>query len=317
MVDHDPKTGEASYQASSPDELALVNASKDMGVELTERTRDYLEIVEDGIRKEYRVLAEFPFNSDRKRMSVIIESGGKYVLYCKGADSIMEPLIRWREGQRDQVFDDLERFAVEGLRTLVMAQREISSSEYRAFADRQTYLETSSFKDKEEQLFQLYSEYEQDLELVGASAIEDKLQDNVPETISKLMSANIRVWVLTGDKQETAIEIAKSCQLIQEGMQAEILTIDLENCKQSPILLLKEKIQEIYDKYDIKYTSCDDMNDESQSKKKQKYISENSSKNLIQSLSIVIDGPTLGMILGDTVLELEFFSLAIFAKSVV
>jgi magnesium-transporting ATPase (P-type) len=303
MVDHDPKTGEASYQASSPDELALVNASKDMGVELTERTRDYLEIVEDGIRKEYRVLAEFPFNSDRKRMSVIIESGGKYVLYCKGADSIMEPLIRWREGQRDQVFDDLERFAVEGLRTLVMAQREISSSEYRAFADRQTYLETSSFKDKEEQLFQLYSEYEQDLELVGASAIEDKLQDNVPETISKLMSANIRVWVLTGDKQETAIEIAKSCQLIQEGMETIILTLKIDKKANNSSYL--DKLLSTINKAKRDFNIPE--------------LNTNGYKNVqsYDSLSLVIDGPTIELILGDKEIEEKFFSLALYARSVV
>lgn len=210
MVDHDPKSGEASYQASSPDELALVNASKDVGIELTERTKDFVEIVESGIKKEYRILAEFPFNSDRKRMSVIIENNGKYSLLCKGADSIMADRIKWKPNQEAEVFEHLEKFAVEGLRTLVMSQKDISAAEYRDFEQKQTELETSDFKDKDDRLFELYSSYERNLDYIGSSAIEDKLQRNVPKTIAKLMSANIRIWVLTGDKQETAIEIAKS-----------------------------------------------------------------------------------------------------------
>ena len=77
---------------------------------------------------------------------------------------------------------------------------------------------------KENKLNALYDKYEQNLTFVGSSAIEDKLQYGVPETIAMLISAKIKVWVLTGDKQETAIEIGKSCQLIQEDMSLEILS---------------------------------------------------------------------------------------------
>jgi len=224
MVDHDPATGEVTYQSSSPDELALVKASGEFRIKLTRRTKEFIEIMENGVRKEYRILAEFPFNSDRKRMSVIFEDCGKYFLYCKGADSIMAPRVRWKPGQEQAVFADLEKFAIEGLRTLVMAQKELSRSQYTEFSENYSRLQTSNMRDKEDQIFALYDQYETDLEYVGASAIEDKLQDRVPQTIAKLMSANIRVWVLTGDKQETAIEIAKSCQLIQEGMNVVILT---------------------------------------------------------------------------------------------
>jgi len=77
---------------------------------------------------------------------------------------------------------------------------------------------------KDEWLNDLYDSMEQDLRFVGASAIEDKLQEGVPATIAKLIEANIRVWVLTGDKQETAIEIGRSCKLIQEDMEELILS---------------------------------------------------------------------------------------------
>ena len=304
MVDHDPKTMELNYQASSPDELALVKASKEMGFELTERTKDGLEINENGTKIEYTILAEFPFNSDRKRMSVIIESQGSYALYCKGADSIMTSRISWKEGEKSKTFDDLEKFAIEGLRTLVMAKKDITQAEYKAFADRQRYLETSSFKDKEDQLFNLYSEYETELEFIGASAIEDKLQNNVPETISKLMSANIRLWVLTGDKQETAIEIAKSCQLIQEGMEVIILTQSIDDDSQ-----MKEYLNYLIDQIENAKRSYGIGNNDA----------SNGYKNVqsLNSLSIVIDGPTLELVLGNAEIEEKFFSFALYARSVV
>lgn len=290
MVDHDPKTNDISYQSSSPDELALVKASNQVGITLSERTKDYIEIIENGIRKEYQILAEFPFNSDRKRMSVIFENNGKYFLYCKGADSLMTPRVKWEPGQEEKVFDDLEKFAIDGLRTLVMAKREITSQAYRDFADKQNQLETSSYRDKEERLFRLYDEYEQDLEFVGASAIEDKLQRNVAPTISLLMSANIRFWVLTGDKQETAIEIAKSCHLIQEGMDVIVLTEKIVGKENNDIILLNlmNKIDKARHLYNL-------TKDES----------NNGYKNVqsLGSLSIVIDGPTLDLILGNEKIE--------------
>ena len=158
-------------------------------------------------------------------MSVIFEENGRYFIYCKGADSIMAPRINWKQNEKESVFDDLEKFAIEGLRTLVMAQKEISANDYRKFSSIYNELQTSNLRDKEDRIFDLYDQYESELDYVGASAIEDKLQDEVPQTIALLMSANIRIWVLTGDKQETAIEIAKSCQLIQKDMEVAILTI--------------------------------------------------------------------------------------------
>ena len=200
-----------------------------MGIELTGRTKDSVKISNDSSDESYDVLIEFPFDSTRKRMSVVIKDGSKYALLTKGADNIMKPRIQWKPKEKETVDDHLHDFAIQGLRTLVMAKKEISQHEFTTLKDKLDTLESSSFSNKEEQIFDLYDKFEQGLSYIGASAIEDKLQDNVAETISILMEANIRVWVLTGDKQETAIEIAKSCQLIQTGMEAEILTIDLEN----------------------------------------------------------------------------------------
>ena len=124
---------------------------------------------------------------------------------------------------------DLLTFAKEGLRTLVVAQKYISEADYKRFDSDLHDIKTSDSTDKDEQLEALYNSYEQGLQYVGATAIEDKLQYGVPETIATLIKANIKVWVLTGDKQETAIEIGKSCKLIQPDMSLEILTSQTED----------------------------------------------------------------------------------------
>lgn len=95
--------------------------------------------------------------------------------------------------------------------------------------------------DKEEKLNMFFDEYEYKMEYAGSTAIEDKLQYGVPETIAKLMEASIKLWVLTGDKQETAIEIGKSCRLIQDDMQLEILSSENEEEFRDKLLDLIKK----------------------------------------------------------------------------
>ena len=144
-------------------------------------------------------------------MSILVEEDERYMLYTKGADSSMIDFINWKRNKDKDILEKhLHEFACEGLRTLVMGRREVSEPEYRQIIKKMTDIQASDSKNKDEEFSQIASIYEKDLEYIGASAIEDKLQDKVPETIEKLMEANIRVWVLTGDKQETAIEIAKS-----------------------------------------------------------------------------------------------------------
>lgn len=125
-----------------------------------------------------------------------------------------------------RVSRELLTFAKEGLRTLVVCQKDLSQGDYDRLDSKIYDIQTSEMPmaQKEEALARLYDGYEKDLDYVGASAIEDKLQFGVPETIDILIKANIKVWVLTGDKQETAIEIGKSCKLIQQDMRLEILT---------------------------------------------------------------------------------------------
>jgi len=121
---------------------------------------------------------------------------------------------------------------MEGLRTLVMCQRSIGPEEFLHWHKRWQEVQLSNTTDKELKLDLLGAELENNMELVGASAIEDKLQEGVPETIALLIEAGIRVWVLTGDKQETAVEIGKACNLITQDTKL----LDLSSASKSDLL---------------------------------------------------------------------------------
>jgi phospholipid-transporting ATPase len=129
VVDKDPETGELLYQASSPDELALVNASKNAGIELVGRSKNDIIIQVGDWTDNYTILKEFPFDSDRKRMSCVAQyDNGRYELLTKGADNIMAPRINWdSEEQKNAIEGELYDFAVEGLRTLVMGKKDLTA----------------------------------------------------------------------------------------------------------------------------------------------------------------------------------------------
>lgn len=144
----------------------------------------------------------------------------------KGADSIMLPRCQAREETIEILQDHLNKFAKEGLRTLVMGQKEISLGEFQNFKKEFDSIKISNDKNKEKKLVKLYDEMESNLDLLGASAIEDKLQKGVPETIFKLMEADIRIWVLTGDKQVMAQWFSKKIITGNCNRDWKILQID-------------------------------------------------------------------------------------------
>jgi phospholipid-transporting ATPase len=219
------------YHASSPDELALVEAARDLGYVLTDRIEGKIYISVKGEDQVWELMTEIPFNSDRKRMSVVVRApNGKIYLYTKGADTKVIGLITSKGIPKAR--EDLHDFAVQGLRTLVFAYKELQKDDYLNWKNGWNQITLANAADKDDQLDTHAELLETSLILVGTSAIEDKLQDGVPETIKILMEASIRVWVLTGDKEETAIEIAKSCNLIQENMDVqEIFTNSAEDTK--------------------------------------------------------------------------------------
>ncbi|KAM4719636.1 phospholipid-transporting ATPase IC [Anableps anableps] len=211
--------GELVYQAASPDEGALVTAARNFGFVFLSRTQDSITILEMGQETTYEMLGLLDFNSDRKRMSIILKfPDGRIRLYCKGADTVIYERLSPNTRHKDTTQTALDVFANETLRTLCLCYKDISQSEFEAWSRRHKEAQLTMV-DREAALDRVYEEIEKDLMLIGATAIEDKLQDGVPETIAKLAKADIKIWVLTGDKKETAENIGYSCSLLTDEMQ--------------------------------------------------------------------------------------------------
>ncbi|XP_057674978.1 phospholipid-transporting ATPase IC [Corythoichthys intestinalis] len=213
------KDGELVYQAASPDEGALVTAARNFGFVFVSRTQDTITIREMEQEKTYEMLALLDFNSDRKRMSIILKfPDGRIRLYCKGADTVIYQRLSPNSKHKESTQTALDKFARETLRTLCLCYKDITSSEYEAWSRKHMEAQVTMVN-RDAALDQVYEQIEKNLMLIGATAIEDKLQDGVPETIAQLAKAEIKIWVLTGDKKETAENIGFSCSLLTEDMQ--------------------------------------------------------------------------------------------------
>ncbi|CAB1331962.1 unnamed protein product [Coregonus sp. 'balchen'] len=202
-------SSQMEYYASSPDEKALVEATKRMGITFIGSHGEIMEIKTFGKSEKYKLLHVLEFDANRRRMSVILQtpSGGK-VLFTKGAESAILPFTTSGEINKTRVHVD--EFALKGLRTLVVACRHFSVMEYEE-VDRRLHKARTALQQREERLAEVFSFIEKDLELLGATGVEDKLQEKVQETIEALRLAGIKVWVLTGDKHETAVSVSLSC----------------------------------------------------------------------------------------------------------
>ncbi|XP_059775166.1 phospholipid-transporting ATPase IK [Balaenoptera ricei] len=206
------------YQAASPDEEALVTAARNFGYVFLARTQNSITVMELGEERVYQVLAMMDFNSVRKRMSVLVRNPeGSIYLYTKGADTVIYERLQ-KKGLMERTTEEaLASFAKQTLRTLCVACKEVDEDMYEEW--RQRHQEASILlQNRAHALHQVYEEMEQNLQLLGATAIEDRLQDGVLDTIKCLKQGNIKVWVLTGDKQETAVNIGFACQLLSENM---------------------------------------------------------------------------------------------------
>lgn len=218
------------FKAQSPDEAALVATARDCGFTVIGRTTEGIILNVLGEEREYSVLNTLEFNSSRKRMSAIIRMpDGRIFLYCKGADSVIySRLKRGEQAQlRKSTAEHLEMFAREGLRTLCIAFKELSEGDYQAWS-KEHEIAAEAIDNRDEKLERTSDVIERDLTLLGGTAIEDRLQDGVPDTISLLGDAGIKLWVLTGDKVETAINIGFSCNLLSNDMDLIVFKIEDE-----------------------------------------------------------------------------------------
>lgn len=216
--------GKLDYQASSPDEVAIVRFTESVGLALVARDRHKLVLRHSasGRLMHYSILYTFPFNSDTKRMGVVVrnESTGECWFLQKGADTVMAPLVQ----TNDWLEEETNNMAREGLRTLVIARKRLSKNAVHEFAAQ--YSEAgASMADRDVRKAAVVRRYlEHDLELQGLTGVEDKLQKNVKGSIEALRNAGIKIWMLTGDKVETARCVAVSAKLIARGQYVHTIT---------------------------------------------------------------------------------------------
>ncbi|KAF8850714.1 phospholipid-translocating P-type ATPase [Acephala macrosclerotiorum] len=303
--------GKVTYQATSPDEEALVVAAQELGCNLTARDSQFITLQvpspeNGGVSEErYEILDVIEFSTHRKRMSIIVRfPDGRICLFCKGADSIMQPRFRHYSAHTEKITRDrdllaieggmggseifsrchehIDSFASEGLRTLVYGHRYIEESEYKDWSLRY-HAATTSLANRQTMIEEAGELIEHGFTLGGATAIEDRLQKGVPETIEKLQKANIKIWMLTGDKRETAINIAHSAHICKPD--SKFIILDDENS--SPI--------------DAQITSA---------------LSELAASKISHSV-IVIDGQTLISVEANAPLASTFYTLLLSAHSVI
>uniref|UniRef100_A0A671VCN6 Phospholipid-transporting ATPase n=1 Tax=Sparus aurata TaxID=8175 RepID=A0A671VCN6_SPAAU len=227
--------GELRYEAESPDEAALVYAARAYKCSLVGRLPDQVTVELPHLGKlSFELLHTLGFDSTRKRMSVVVRHPltDQITVYTKGADSVIMDLIRPPDtGKRQKKIVNrtqnyLNLYAADGLRTLCIAKKILSKEQYACWLQRHLEAETA-IQGREELLFESALRLETNLHLLGATGIEDRLQDGVPETIASLRKAGLQIWVLTGDKQETAVNIAYACKLLDP--EEEILTLNADS----------------------------------------------------------------------------------------
>jgi phospholipid-translocating ATPase len=205
--------GSVTYQASSPDEVAIVTWTQSIGLTLVFRDRTRIELqTPSGARLSFDVLELFPFTSESKRMGIVVRDtqSGEITFLQKGADVVMSEIVQ----RNDWLEEETANMAREGLRTLVMARKRLSAQLYTEFQAK--YHEASVRLDgRNEAMANVVAELlEHDLELLGLTGVEDKLQDDVKSTLELLRNAGVKIWMLTGDKIETARCIAISTKLV-------------------------------------------------------------------------------------------------------
>lgn len=280
--------GKVKYQAASPDEGALVEGAVQFGYKFIARKPRSVIIDAHGQKLEYELLAVCEFNSTRKRMSTIYRCpDGKIRCYCKGADTVILERLNDQNPHVETTLRHLEEYASEGLRTLCLAVREIPEHEFQEWYGIFDAASTTIGGTRADELDKAAELIEHDFFLLGATAIEDKLQDGVPETIHTLQQANIKVWVLTGDRQETAINIGMSCKLLSEDMM--LLIVNEETAEAT-----RDNLQK---KIDAIRTQGDGTIE-------------------MDALALIIDGKSLTFAL-EPDLEKLFLDLAIMCKAVI
>jgi len=225
-----------TYQASSPDEIAIVRWTESVGLRLMHRDRHSITLQSvdtSRIVVKVRILDIFPFTSEGKRMGVILrflqgtgstvdlaDEAGELWFYQKGADTVMASIV----AANDWLDEETANMAREGLRTLVIGRKKLSTHQYRDFSNQ--YKEASmSLQRRDSSMARVVKDHlERNLELLGVTGVEDKLQKDVKPSLELLRNAGIKIWMLTGDKVETAQCVAVSAKLVSRTQYIHTIT---------------------------------------------------------------------------------------------
>lgn len=209
--------GTVTYQASSPDEVAIVQWTESVGLTLIARDRTSMVLrTPSGSTLTYDILAIFPFTSESKRMGIVIRERdtGSMMFVQKGADVIMSKLVQ----KNDWLDEECGNMAREGLRTLVVARKKLSESAWNEFDSKYKQAQLVTGDSRTTAIANVVSAYlENELELLALTGVEDKLQEDVKSTLELLRNAGLKIWMLTGDKIETATNIAVSSKLVSRN----------------------------------------------------------------------------------------------------
>ena len=332
--------GEIKYIGTSPDDLELLKSASKQGYKLVDITvgKRVLKIGKKEITID--VLNVLGFSSDRKRMSIIIrESNGKIKMYTKGADS--EIIKRLSKESKNgpyfkKICDDIEFFSRKGFRTLMVTYKEIKEDDYNKWI-KKLHKDELNFN-KKNKIEKCYEYIENKLQLIGATIMEDKLQDKVPETIKDLLEAGIKIWVLTGDKMDTSENIGLSCKLINKNnkmFKLCALDDDIERVQDDPNKEISKffddfqaYLEKLQEKYEIELLNRSGNDNGKKSKKSANSDSENNSKinwevfkilkskGYLEPFSIIVEAPILCGLFKDEELTESFIKIGYNSTSV-
>ncbi|XP_018419656.1 PREDICTED: phospholipid-transporting ATPase IG isoform X2 [Nanorana parkeri] len=271
-----------AYISSSPDEIALVAGAKKHGFTYMGTENDFMKVINKNNEMElYELLHVLNFDPVRRRMSVLVKANtGQIFLFCKGADSSVFSRVAHDEVERVKVH--VEQNALDGYRTLCVAFKEFTEEEYDKINKQLTAAKMALYNREDEQA-RVFDDIEDGMHLLGATAVEDRLQEQAAETIEALHAAGMKVWVLTGDKMETAKSTCYASKLFQNNTELLVLTTKiLEECERK-----EERLQELLKEYNRKLVQ--------EAPKVKGSIKRSWSGN--QDYGLIIDGSTLSLIL--------------------
>ena len=333
------ENGELKYLGTSPDDNELVKTACSQGYKLFSTSIDK-KMVRIGREGEFSfdILHVLGFSSERKRMSIIVRDKNKIKIYCKGADMEIIKRLSPKEKYKKKfevISSELDNFSKFGYRTLMVASKIIKESDYRLWIDK--IRKGEKFKDNSRLIEKLYNIIECDFELLGGTILEDKLQNKVPETITSLKMADIKIWVLTGDKMDTVENIGVSCNLLSYDEKLFKITIlqknevDEEEYSQNDyseikmfFIEFKQFLENIintnnnnYQFFSFKNKVQDDKSSMSASDLNSEYLSSLKVNNLIKNFSIIIESPLLNNLFKDEELTEKFLSIAQYATTVI